>query len=237
VESVAEGARASAGHASRADDLVQTACAAAREGAAAVEELHGAMARIQQSAEGTSLIIKDVSEIAFQTNLLALNAAVEAARAGEAGRGFAVVAEEVRSLALRAKEAAAKTEGLIRQAVKQAGEGEGAAKHVGAKLEVIVSGVEKVTAIVSDIARGASAQASSVEQVTKTIAGVDDVTQQNAASAEESSASAAHLSSEAEALASLVHSFRLEDAGAAARPAANGRTLPRTPSALAQRSS
>ena len=89
-----------------------------------MEQMTGAMGKIKASAEGTSQIIKDINEIAFQTNLLALNAAVEAARAGDAGRGFAVVAEEVRSLALRSKEAANKTEALIRESVKQAVEGE-----------------------------------------------------------------------------------------------------------------
>ena len=79
---------------------------AADRGSAAMGPMNGTIERIRSAAESTSQIIKDINDIAFQTNLLALNAAVEAARAGEAGRGFAVVAEEVRSLALRAKEAA-----------------------------------------------------------------------------------------------------------------------------------
>jgi methyl-accepting chemotaxis protein len=185
--------------------------------------MQGAMARIKASSEGTSQIIKDVSEIAFQTNLLALNAAVEAARAGEAGRGFAVVAEEVRSLALRAKEAATKTEELIRQSVKEANEGEQTARHVAGKLAEIVGGVSKVTAIVSEIAASAQEQSAGIEQVTKAVAEMDKVTQQNAASAEESSSAASELSGQAEELAAMVGSFTLDGAARAAptsRPAA-----------------
>ena len=83
---------------------------------------------LPRGAEGTSHIIKDISEIAFQTNLLALNAAAEAARAGESGRGFAVVAEAVPSLAFRAKDAAVRTEALIRESVAKAAEGSSAAQ-------------------------------------------------------------------------------------------------------------
>ena len=61
------------------------------------------------------------------------------------------MAEEVRSLALRAKEAATKTEDLIRQSVKEAGEGEQAACHVAGKLGEIVEGIGKVTDIVAEI--------------------------------------------------------------------------------------
>jgi len=210
VESLAERTKHSAESARQANLLAQGARTAATDGAAAVEQMQGVMGRIKASAEGTSQIIKDVSDIAFQTNLLALNAAVEAARAGEAGRGFAVVAEEVRSLALRAKEAASKTEALIRQSVKEAGEGEVTAKHVAGKPPEIGGGVSKVTDIVAEIAAAAAEQSAGIEQVNKAVSEMDKVTQQNAASAEESSSAASELSGQAEELAAMVAGFQLD---------------------------
>jgi methyl-accepting chemotaxis protein len=213
IGAVGEMTKQTADAAQQANGLARSARAAAGEGAAAVAELDGAMARIKASAEGTSQIIRDVSDIAFQTNLLALNAAVEAARAGEAGRGFAVVAEEVRSLALRAKEAATKTEALIRQSVQEANGGETTAKRVAAKLCEIADGVSRVTDIVAEIAAGANEQSTGLEQVTRAVGEMDKVTQQNAASAEESSSAASELSGQAEELASMVGAFRLEARG------------------------
>jgi methyl-accepting chemotaxis protein len=213
VESVASIARQAADSAQQANGLAATARTAATQGVAAVEQMQAAMVKIKASAEGTSQIIKDINDIAFQTNLLALNAAVEAARAGEAGRGFAVVAEEVRSLALRAKEAATKTEELIRQSVGEAGQGEVASREVATKLGEIGAGIGKVSDIISEIAAAAREQASGVEQVTKAIAEMDKVTQQNAASAEESSSAASELNGQSEELASMVGAFRISRAG------------------------
>jgi methyl-accepting chemotaxis protein len=219
LESMASMTRASAESAQQADALAQSARASAAEGAASMEEMTGAMGKIKASAESTSQIIKEVNEIAFQTNLLALNAAVEAARAGEAGRGFAVVAEEVRSLALRSKDAAQKTEGLIRESVKQAGEGEVTARHVNEQLGQIASGIAKVTGIVGELAASAREQASGIDQLTKAVSQMDRVTQQNAASSEESSSAAAELSGQSEELAAMVGAFQLERAATVLRPA------------------
>ncbi len=217
LESVSAITRSAADAAQHANGLARAAHGAATEGAAAVTQMQGAMGKIRASAEGTSQIIKDINDIAFQTNLLALNAAVEAARAGDAGRGFAVVAEEVRSLAMRAKEAAMRTEGLIRESVHQTGEGEATARLVSVKLGEIVAGVGKVSDIVSEIAASARQQASGIDQVNRAVAEMDKVTQQNAASAEESSSAASELQAQSTELAGMVGAFRLAGQGAVGR--------------------
>ena len=240
LESVTATTKHAADNAQQANALAQQARGAAVEGGGAVEQMTGAMGKIRASAEGTSQIIKDINEIAFQTNLLALNAAVEAARAGAAGRGFAVVAEEVRSLAQRCKEAASKTEGLIRESVKQAGEGEVTARHVHDQLAAITTSVSKVSDIVAEISASAAEQAVGIEQVSKAVVQVSQVTQQNAASSEESSSAAAELSGQSEELAAMVATFQIDRAAsaaarraAAARPAA--RTAPPRPAPLQAR--
>jgi methyl-accepting chemotaxis protein len=205
------------------------------EGARAMESMTLAMAKIRASAQGTGAIIKDISEIAFQTNLLALNAAVEAARAGESGRGFAVVAEEVRSLAQRAKEAAVKTEALIAQSVKLTQEGEGVAKLTSGKLAMIVGDVQKVSSLVSDLARSAREQVSGIEQVNEAMGEMGQVTRENAATSAESSQAAEELNGRADELASLIGAFELAQATLPrAAPERARRALPasRTPKAL-----
>ena len=210
VDSVKSMTDQAAGSAEQANVVARSARGAAQEGVAAMTSLQGTMGGIKQSAEATSAIIRDVSEIAFQTNLLALNAAVEAARAGDAGRGFAVVAEEVRSLAMRAKEAAQRTESLIREAVRQAGEGESAAVKTAGQLKGLLEGVDKVSALVDEMSALSREQASGIGSVATAVAEMDRVIQQNAASSEQSSSAASELNSQAEELAAMVAGFKLE---------------------------
>jgi methyl-accepting chemotaxis protein len=228
LDGVSAMTRQSADNAQQADLLVKSAHEAAATGVTAVQAMKGSMAAIKQSAEGTSQIIKDINEIAFQTNLLALNAAVEAARAGEAGRGFAVVAEEVRSLALRSKEAAQKTEVLIHDSVRQAVSGETTSHQVTATLQEILGSVEKVTAIVGEIAAAAREQSRSMEGVHVAVSGMDKVTQQNAASAEQASSAASQLNGQAEELASMVGEFNLNRIAKKIRPVVTAPVAPRS---------
>jgi methyl-accepting chemotaxis protein len=209
LESMSAKTREAASSADHANRLASGAKDSAEAGAAAMEQMSTAMTKVKTSAEGTSQIIKDISEIAFQTNLLALNAAVEAARAGEAGRGFAVVAEEVRSLALRAKEAAVKTEALIRESVKQATDGEATARQVSEMFSEILGAAHKVSGIVAQIALSAKEQAAGFEHMNKAIGEVDKVMQQNAASSEEASSAAEELSGQSKDLAAMVGNFRI----------------------------
>ncbi len=189
--------------------LAQTTKEAAEEGSQAMTRMVAAMTKIHTAAEGTAQIIGDINEIAFQTNLLALNAAVEAARAGDAGRGFAVVAEEVRSLALRSKEAAQKTEGLIKESVELAQEGGSISNQVNDQLQEIVDSVGKVTEIVAEIAAASDEQSHGIDQVSRATIEMDKVVQQSAANAEESSSSAQELASRAQEMAALVGRFKL----------------------------
>lgn len=166
-----------------------------------------AMTAIEDSSRRIGAIIGVIDEIAFQTNLLALNAGVEAARAGDAGRGFAVVASEVRALAQRSADAAKEIKALILAAGQQVGQGVTLVGQTGDALKRIVGRVSEIDALVNEIAASAQEQASGLGQVNVAVNHMDQVTQQNAAMVEETTAAARSLSSEADALAASVAHF------------------------------
>lgn len=188
----------SADNARQANVLATDARKAADSGAESMGKMSDAIREIQQSAAQTAKINKVIDEIAFQTNLLALNAAVEAARAGEAGKGFAVVAEEVRNLAKRSAEAAKNTSSLIDQSVDNAKNGVDIAVEVGATLGQIVAGICKTAALVNEIASASAEQSQGLEQINMAVTQMDQVTQSNAANAEEFASASVELRNQAE---------------------------------------
>ena len=202
VKKTAEGA-------DHARQVVSTAKADAEQSGGVVRRAVQAMTAIEASSLQVSQIIGVIDEIAFQTNLLALNAGVEAARAGEAGRGFAVVASEVRALAQRSAEAAKEIKGLISASAQQVGEGVDLVGETGRALARIAAQVAEINAIVSDIALSAREQATGLDQVNIAVNQMDQVTQQNAAMVEQSTAASQSLSAETEQLARLIGEFKL----------------------------
>ncbi|RAK59446.1 chemotaxis protein [Phenylobacterium hankyongense] len=219
--------RKTAEGANHARDVVSAAKADAEHSGQVVRDAVAAMTEIENSAQQISQIIGVIDEIAFQTNLLALNAGVEAARAGDAGRGFAVVASEVRALAQRSASAAKEIKTLISASTSQVEQGVELVGETGNALTRIVAQVADINSVVSEIAASAQEQATGLHQVNTAVNQMDQVTQQNAAMVEQSTAASHSLAQEAEELGRLIGRFQVGAPAvispphrAAARPAA-----------------
>jgi methyl-accepting chemotaxis protein len=203
--------RKTAQGAGQARQAVSAARADAEQSGVVVRDAVAAMGGIETSAQQITQIISVIDEIAFQTNLLALNAGVEAARAGDAGRGFAVVAQEVRALAQRSAEAAREIKTLISTSSRQVDTGVDLVGRTGEALERIVSQVARLNSLVVDIAASTEEQATGLAEVNTAINQMDQVTQQNAAMVEQSTAASHALAQEASTLAELISRFQLGD--------------------------
>jgi methyl-accepting chemotaxis protein len=206
----------------KARDLTQEALAHAQRGDRAFEEMAGTMGQMKTASEKTVKIVSSIDEIAFQTNLLALNAAVEAARAGESGKGFAVVAEEVRTLAQRSAEAAKNTASLIHEAAERAEEGVNRTESVREVFKDIAQAIETVaentrqiaeasetqSGVIADVTRATTEQSAGISQINTGISQIDQVTQANAASAEQLAAASEELTAQAESLMDVVRALQ-----------------------------
>ncbi|WP_373018799.1 methyl-accepting chemotaxis protein [Thiomicrorhabdus sp.] len=184
----------------RAADVAKSAQNQANEGSGIMHKTIEAMNAIQESSHKIADIVTLIDGIAFQTNLLALNAAVEAARAGDHGRGFAVVAGEVRALAQKSAEAAKDIKTLIDESVSRIGQGTQLASQSGEMLNAINESIDAVTQMVQQIASASAEQANGVAQVHVAINQIDQVTQQNAALVEETTAAAESMSEQSNVL-------------------------------------
>lgn len=210
TEQLASTVQTNADNAHRASELAGAATGVAQRGGAAVAQVVGTMEAINTSSRKIVDIIGVIDGIAFQTNILALNAAVEAARAGEQGRGFAVVASEVRSLAGRSADAAKEIKALITDSVDKVGVGTQQVAQAGETMQEIVTGIQRVSDIVSEIASASREQSQGIVQINQAVTHLDSVTQQNAALVEETSAASAALQDQARQLAGVAGAFKLQ---------------------------
>jgi methyl-accepting chemotaxis protein len=207
LEEISSVTSSNADRAGQARGFAGRARDAAEAGSAGMAELSAAMTAIRAASDNIAAILKTIDEIAFQTNILALNAAVEAARAGEAGAGFAVVADEVRALAQRSAAAARETAMKIEEAQKRSAKGAELTGKVGLNLNDIVARVREVADIITEIAAASVEQRTGLSQVARSVSDLDKLTQQNAAMAQETSASATELSHRTDTMRGVVASL------------------------------
>ncbi|MGO7213564.1 methyl-accepting chemotaxis protein [Rhizobium ruizarguesonis] len=195
--------------ANEAREMVTETKASAGKSGEIVRNAVTAMGRIEESSNRISQIISVIDEIAFQTNLLALNAGVEAARAGEAGRGFAVVAQEVRELAQRSANAAKEIKALISRSAAEVEGGVALVRSTGDALLEIEALVNRVNDHVVSIATAAREQSTGLNEINSSVNHMDQMTQQNAAMVEETTAASRTLADESTQLKTLLANFRL----------------------------
>src|SRR3989344_4828864 len=220
----------------QASDFASSAAEVAARGGAVVSQVVTTMDQITTSSRKIADITGVIDSIAFQTNILALNAAVEAARAGEQGRGFAVVASEVRNLAQRSAEAAKEIKGLIGSSVERVEDGSRLVSQAGQTMTEIVSSVRRVSDIIAEITDSSAEQSDNIGQISQSVSQLDQMTQQNAALVEESTAASESLREQALHLSSAVSQFKLQDGGAPAPSVLSAAAAPAAPAvAQAQR--
>ena len=226
LEQLSQRVAQSAAAASRAETLAATAATVADQGGAVMARVEATMQGIHQSSTQIADIIGVIDGIAFQTNILALNAAVEAARAGEQGRGFAVVATEVRNLATRSAQAAQEVRSLIGASVAQVQAGSSLVSDAGNTMGRIMAAIQEAAQTMSEITNATQAQNQDIGQINHAVSRLDQMTQQNSALVEESTAASESLKHQAQELAQLISQFVLPGHAEPAQAAARTQSVP-----------
>ena len=209
----------------QASVLAKQASQSAESGVSAMGKIVEAVEAINQGSEKIRDIVAVITEITQQTKMLATNAAIEAARAGEQGKGFAVVANEVASLAENSKAAAKVISSLIRENSANSAKGSELAsrgqtvlqeifgqsqKVVGFMEEIALQadqeakGIEEMKSQVRQISSASTAQSRGAKEINQALGQMGEVTQGNAATAEQAAAAVEQLSAQAKMLMDMV---------------------------------
>ncbi|MCF8240947.1 MAG: methyl-accepting chemotaxis protein [Melioribacteraceae bacterium] len=221
VSVVSEKAKHSGQLANQGGEIITDTIEGMNKIAAVVTNAANTISALGDSSEKIGNIVDVIDEIAEQTNLLALNAAIEAARAGDQGRGFAVVADEVKKLAERTSEATKEIAGMINhiqidtknavgimnQGTDEVNNGKQLAGKAEEALKQIINGSAEVVDNITQVASASEEQASAAEQISRSIEGINSVTQESAVGIQQLAMVAEDMNKYTENLQNLVSRF------------------------------
>ena len=134
--------------------------------------------------------------------------------------GFAVVADEVRNLAQRSAQAAKDTAILIEESIAKSADGKTKVDQVASAIQTVTGDSAHVKTLVEEVNLGSQEQARGIDQISKAIVQMQNVTQTTAASAEESAAAAEELTAQSRTLQEIAERLTIMvggDMGAAAQ--------------------
>ncbi len=191
------------------NNQASSALSEAEEGKDRMQELVGALKAISKSGDNISATMLDITRIAGQTNLIALNATIEASRAGEFGLGFAVVADEIKTLAASSARAAQKTNDQVRVSLEKMAQGNKASSLTEKALLTIVGHFNNTSNELAFIAKAAGEQAQATSELSKGLAKIDGVTQNNTTIAEQMTEQCRHLAALSEKFQKTCTKFSL----------------------------
>jgi methyl-accepting chemotaxis protein len=183
IEELTSNVAANASKAEEMSHVAKEAKIAAERGNSVAQVSLSAMNEIVSATEAIHQAVEIIDNIAFQTNILSLNAAVEAASAGDAGKGFAVVAQEVRNLANRSADAASQIKNLARTAREKSQGGLETSKNMMESFSVISTKIAHTDDMVRDVANASREQMAGISQINDAVSQLDQMTQQNAKTA------------------------------------------------------
>lgn len=169
------------------------------------------MVNVNAASQSTTKSVKEISEktsvindIAMQTNILALNASVEAARAGDHGRGFSVVAGEVKKLAELSIKAAEEINKLTAENIKTT-------NNSNSLISKLLPEIQKSSDLVREITAASIEQNVGADQINSAIQQLNQVSQNNAAAAEEIVGSSEQLAMQSKQLVNLIAFFNVKN--------------------------
>lgn len=181
---------------------------ALQTGTAKVELMVQAMQDITRVSTEIQGILTDIEGIANQTNLLAVNAGIEAARAGAAGKGFAVIAGEVGNLAVNSANSVKNTNELINKTITLVKNGNKVAAETKEAITAVSETADTAARQIAQIEEETASQMTAIEEVATGMERISSITQNNAATAEETSATSSTLNEQTAELEKLIQRFK-----------------------------